>query len=242
MDDSRWPLIKYLIVVVLVGAGSFLLWRSGAFAESSSLRTYILNREGLGQFNRKNYFSAYQKFTKGLEEEPLNPELQLNLARTFQENEEDEKAEKGYRAALQLLPPGSPRRFEALFNWAIVLAKLKRIDDALAAYQLALELYPDSLEVKTNIELLFQGGGGGGSGENQDQKQDQKGDQKKDQDPQQQPDDNKDKQKKPKPFESQDLSKEDVKRILDEIKNQEQNIRAQEYEKGAREMPRAKDW
>lgn len=237
-------MIKYGLVILLVVAGSFLLWRSGAFAESSTLRTYVLNREALGQFERKNFFSAYQKFTKALEEEPLNPELQLNLARTFQENEEDEKAEKAYRAALQLLPPGSPQRFEGLFNWAIILAKMKRIDDALAAYQLALELYPDSLEVKTNIELLFQGGGGGGNGESQNQNQDQnqKGRPNKDQDPQQQPQENKDKSKQPKPFESQDLSKDDVKRILDEIKNQEQNIRAQEYEKGAREMPRAKDW
>ena len=218
---------------------SLLLVTTPSFA--SSVKAYIRNREGVGSFNRKNYFQAYQKFMKALEVDPLSPELQMNLGRTFEENEEWAKAEQAYRAALKLLPPDSTLRFEALFNLAGALAKEKRIDDALAAYQEALALDPDSIEVKTNIELLFQGGGGGGGGDSKDknqQQQQQGGQGQQNQEPQQQ-----DQQKnKPKPFQSQDLSQDDVKRILDEIKNQEQNIRAQDYEKGAREMPRAKDW
>lgn len=241
MADSRCPLIKYALVFLLVFGGGYFLWRSRMFERSSSLKTYVLNREGLHFFNNKNFYQAYQKFTKALEDDPLNPELQLNLGRTFQENEETEKAEQAYRAALQLLPAGSPLRFQALFNWATALTKLKRIDDALAAYQLALAMEPNSLEVKTNIELLFQGGGGGGGGDDKENK-DKKDDPNQKGRPNQDQKDQKDQKKKPKPFESQELSREDVKRILDEIKNQEQNIRAQENDKGAREMPRAKDW
>lgn len=207
-------------------------------AQSATVKSYVRNREGLSSFKNKNMFQAYQKFTKALEDDPLNPEIQMNIARIFEENEEFEKAEKGYRAAMRVLPADSPRRFEALFNLAGVLGKQKKIDEALTAYQAALEMDPESIEVKTNIELLWQGGGGGGGqGKSKDQQQGEnkdKGDQGDQQDQQQ--------QKKPKPFDSQNLSKDDVKRILDEIKNQEQNIRAQDYEKGAREMPRDKDW
>ncbi len=209
--------------------------------DATTVRSYIRNREGIGSYNRKNFYQAFQKFTKAMEDDPLNPELQMNLARMFEENEEFEKAEQGYRAALQILPKDSPLRFEALFNWAGTLAKLKRIEDALMAYQLALELDPDSVEVKTNIELLWQGGGGG-EGDSKDKKDQSKDGKDKQQGQPDQPQDDKDKQKKSKPFESQDLAPEDMKRILDEIKNQEQNIRAQDYEKGAREMPKAKDW
>ncbi len=42
-----------------------------------------------------------------------------------------------------------------------VQAKAKKIDAALESYQAALELDPDSIEVKNNIELLWQGSGQG---------------------------------------------------------------------------------
>jgi tetratricopeptide (TPR) repeat protein len=210
----------------------------GTHAEATTVKSYVRNREGISSFKRKNFFQAYQKFTKALEDDPLNPEIQMNLARMFEENEEFEKAERGYRAALTLLPKDSTRRFEALFNWAGSLGKLKRIDEALMAYQAALEMDPDSIEVKNNIELLWQGGGGGGGKDKKDQ--DQKQGDKQDKGDQGDPDQKQ--EKKPKPFDSQQLTKDDVKRILDEIKNQEQSIRAQENDKGSREMPNSRDW
>ena len=212
--------------------------------DATTLEAYKHNREGVKHFEKKAYFPAYQSFQKALADDPLNAEVQLNLALTFETNEEHEKAEKAYKGALKFLPQDSTRRFEALFNLGGVLAKNKKIDEALAAYQAALDMDPDSLEVKTNIELLWQGGGGGGGGDqNQEQQQDQKGQNQQDQkDPQQQQQPQQQKKNQPKPFSSQELSQDDVKRILDEIKNQEQNIRAQEYEKGQKDSPKARDW
>ncbi len=227
---SRCPLIRVSALI--------LISMFSAVAQATSVQSYMRNREGLSEFEKESYFSAYKAFVKAIEEDPMNPELQLNLARTFEANEQYEQAEQSYRAALSLLPKDSKLRFEALFNWAGVLAKLSRIDEALAAYQQALEMDPDSIEVKTNIELLWQGGGGGGDGESKNQQE--QGEQEKGQGQSQQPQQEK-KQKKPK-FESQELSPQNVKRILDEIKNQEQNIRAQEYDKGAKDSPKAKDW
>jgi tetratricopeptide (TPR) repeat protein len=216
-------------------------------ASAATWPAYLHNRTGLKHLGDKAYYPAYQEFLKALESDPLNPDVQMNLGLTFEANEEYGKAEQAYRGALELVPEKSPLRFEALFNLAGALAKQKKIDAALAAYQACLEINPDSIEVKTNIELLWQGGQGQGKGD-QDDKNQKKGQDNKDQDqkrgrqsekdqPEQQP-----RKQQPKPFQSQDLSKEDVKRILDEIKNQEQAIRAEEYQKGPKEAPRGKDW
>ncbi|MGZ6480267.1 MAG: tetratricopeptide repeat protein [Bdellovibrionales bacterium] len=219
-------------------------------ASATTVQSYWRNREALHKFNDKSFYPAYQGFLKALEEDPLNPELHMNLARTFEANEEWEKAEKGYKSALKLLPEGSELRFEALFNLGGVLGKQSKIDEALTAYQACLEMVPDSKEVKTNIELLFQGGGGQGQSKNDDKKDQQGKDQQKkdgegqDKDQKKNPDqgDKQDQKKQAKPFESKELTPQDEKKILDEIKNQEQAIRAQEYERNAKEAPRGKDW
>jgi tetratricopeptide (TPR) repeat protein len=212
-------------------------------AGATTVDSYFLNRDGVAKLQAKSYFPAYQDFTKALEDDPLNPELHLNLALSFELHEEYDKAEQGYKGALKLLPEKNSRRFEALFNLAGVQAKNKKIDEALQTYQAALEIDPDSKEVKTMIELLWQGGGGGGGdGENKDQKQDGEG-KGRPKDPGQQPDQPQQKQKQqPKPFNSQNLTPQDVKKILDEIKNQEQGIRAQENDKSVKDAPHGKDW
>ena len=50
------------------------------------------------------------------------------------------------------------------------------------------------------------------------------------------------KKKKPQPFKSKELTKDDVRKILEEIKNQEQKIRAEVYEGKGKSQPRDKDW
>ncbi len=210
---------------------------------ATTVQSFFENREGLKKFSQKSYFPAYQSFMRALQSDPMNPSLHLNLGRALEANKEFEKAEKAYLSALSLLPEDSTLRFETLFNLAGVRADLKRIDDALATYQAALALDPDSLEVKTNIELLMKGSGGGeGQEENQEQQQQKDQNQKgnRGDKPQDKPETQKKKQ--PKPFESQNLTPEDVKRILDEIKNQEQSIRASEYEKGAKDSAGSRDW
>lgn len=211
-----------------------------AGAGATTVNSYIHNRRGLKELEKKQYYPAYREFMHALEDDPLNPAVQMNLGHTFEANEEFEKAEGAYRGVYKLAPRGSDLEFHALFNLAGVLGREQKIDEALATYQKCLDLKPDSIEVKTNIELLWQGGQGGGKGgQNKDQKQQGDNQQQQKQDPGQQKEEQK---KQPKPFNSQDLSKEDVKRILDEIKNQEQAIRAQENDKNAKEAPRDKDW
>lgn len=232
-------LILGLLMLVLASACS-------PASHATTLNSWLRNRDGIKKLDQKSYLGAYQNFLKAMEDDPLNPELHLNLGLAFEANEEYEKAEQAYRGALKLVPENSARRFEALFNLGGVLAKERKISEALDAYQAALDMQPDSKEVKTNIELLWQQGEGGGEGKD-DKKDQQKKDQQKDgqgkNDQQNKDKDPQDEQKKqPKPFQSQELTPQDVKKILDEIKNQEQSIRAQEYERNAKDAPHGKDW
>jgi tetratricopeptide (TPR) repeat protein len=221
----------------------FLLF-CGVPAGATTVESYLHNRAALRQYGQKSYYPAYRDILQALESDPMNPVLHMNLGKIFEANEEYEKAEQAYQSALQLLPEGSQARFEALFNLGVAFGLDKKIDAALGAYQAALEIQPESKEVKTNIELLMQQQGGGGEG--QDQQDDKEGKNDKEQKDQKdqkpaKPDQPKPKPK-PKPFQSKELTPQDVKKILDEIKNQEQGIREKEYDNNSREAPRDKDW
>lgn len=213
-------------------------------AEAATLKSWQHNRQGLKHLKDKAWLPANQDFVKGLEDDPLNPDLQMNLGLTYDANEEYDKSAQAYKGVLKLVPEGSPLRFAALFNLAGSYAKQQKIELALESYQACLEMQPDSREVKNNIELLWQGGGGGGKGDQSkpDPKDDKKDGRSNQQKREQAGPEPENKKQQPKPFQSQELNKEDVKRILDEIKNQEQAIRANEYDKGAKESARGKDW
>ena len=134
------------------------------------------------------------------------------------------------------------------------------IPKALHYYQRVLMFAPDSKEVKTNIELLTNSPAGKGKGEGKSK--DKNKDQKDSDDGKQQnkdKDKNKAKGQKDKPdrsdgppkkkkqkqeFKSQELSKSDVRKFLEEIKAQEQKIRAKELKKSNKggERQRDKDW
>lgn len=226
-------------------------------AHAASINTILENNKAIKALAQKNKSEAYDILSQNLVDHPEESALSYNLGYLFESNEEKEKAIQSYTfAARQAQDPDL--KFKALFNLGNVLVDMKKRDEALVVYQEALELNPDSQEVKTNIELLFSGGQGGGKGENQqdnkkDQqgdnkdKQDQKNDSEKKDDKKNQPDpknsqDRQNPKPSPKPFKSDNLSQRDVGRILDELKRQEEGVRAKFNEKNHREAPVEKDW
>lgn len=234
-------------------------------------QTLQLNREGSTLLKNQSFSAALDKFISGLQFNPYQAELHLNMGLAFEGLQQNEKAQQSYHQAGELARTGEAK-FMALFNEAQLLGKAKKVDEAIALYQQALDLLPTSKEAKTNIELLTQDqqGQGGGDGENKDQKNQDQKDQKdkKDQDkkddkdkkdPKDDKDDKKDEKDKegkqdqkkqyqnspkyqPKKFDSKDLSESDVKKILGELRQQEQKIRAEFNRKEVKEQPRAKDW
>lgn len=219
--------------------------------------------EGNTQISKEQYNLALDKYLEAMVYNPFRPELHINSGLVFMATEQGEKAVQAFAEGERLAEKSQDKAllFAARFNKGVILGASKRVDEALEAYQAALEVQPDSIETKTNIELLLQGQGqGGGEGENQDQnqdpnsdKKDQKGD-NKDQNKEQKDDDKQNEEEKekkppqssqkykPRPFDGKELSEGDVKKILGELKRQEEKIRAEYNKKERKEPPRDKDW
>ena len=187
---------------------------------------------------QKKVVEAHDEFTKLLGEKPFSRILQYNLGFSFIAVEEVEKAVKMYKELLKYQPLPPEIEFASHYNLGTLNGMLGNLDEALNHYQEALTFDPDSKKIKTNIELLFKGEGGGkGKGDKKDQKK--KGDDEEQKEPQEftnKP------QKQPEQFDGKEMSKSDVKKILEELKKQEQRIRAKHQRKGGKEADRDKNW
>lgn len=211
------------------------------------LRGIQENNSGVRAYNNKNNAEAFDRFARGLGDLPFDPKVHYNLGRTLFENKEYEKAHQESLMAAKLSESDAELKFLALFLAASALSAQKKVDDAIATYQEALEIKPDSIETKTNIELLIAGGQGGESDESGEgqagdkEKQDQQGQGKDDQE-QQQPQKVENPRPTPRPFQSQELSKKDVENILDELRAQEENVRSKFQREGTKDAPKERDW
>ncbi|MCB0365371.1 MAG: tetratricopeptide repeat protein [Bdellovibrionaceae bacterium] len=201
------------------------------------------NNQGVADLGTENPYSGYRSLVKALEKDPFNPVIHLNLGIAFLANKEPEKALKSFSTASRLAEGNPEIQFYSLFNGGVAASQAGQIETALQYYQAALDLRPDSKETKTNIELLWQGQSGEGEGQgkgnqnNEDQEKNKSEDKKN-----QNRDGPYDQKRQPQPFKSKELSQEDMRKILEEIKNQEQKIRAEENEQGRKEAPHGKDW
>jgi Ca-activated chloride channel homolog len=213
-----------------------------AFADSvpvNELKGIMRNNSGVKAIEKQRSGEAYEKFVDALAADPYRAEIHFNLGFTFEANKEPEKAMKEYATALQMTKDPAVQ-FRALYNSGRLAGEMKNIDLALQYYQDALEIIPDSKEVKTNIELLLQQQQGGGNGEGE---QNQQGKDQSEQGNGQQPKQYQQQGKqKPKSFKSDQLSQQDVNRILEELKRQEESVRDKFQREGAKDAPRDKDW
>jgi Ca-activated chloride channel family protein len=229
---------------------SFVLSLLVSLAFSSDLESVFSNRGGVQDLEKSNPAAATQKFIEALANSPYDARLHLNLGLSFELLGQADQAQAAYETAAKLADDPEVR-FVANFNHAQLLQKAKKKDEALSFYEKALMDKPDSNETKVNIELLLQDQQGGGEGkdqqENKDKDQKNEGqDQKKDDKEKEGEDKPKEYSKgnKPQPpkFKSEDLTQGDVNKILGEIKQQEQKIRAEFNKKDAKDKPKDKDW
>lgn len=230
-------------------------------------RLFQNNKQGVEALQTQNFLSAKDSFIRALEYAPFSAEVLINLGLSFQLSQDPEKALSTYQKAEEIATQPA-LKFLARYNRGQLLHFSGKVDEALVDYQRALELKPDSIEVKTNIEMMIQRqqqqqkGDGDGDSNNQDQKNDKndkkdsKDGQDKDQKDKDDKKDDKDGQKKEQPKDKQmkeskkykprefkgELSQSDVNKILGELKNQEQKIRGNYYKNESKDQPRDKDW
>jgi Ca-activated chloride channel homolog len=218
--------------------------------KASSLEAIAKNREAIKHLEKENPTAAEDALVSALGLDPFNPILHLNLGLVFELQEKYDKAIKEDESVLRIDNVAPEAQFYAHFNAGNAEAKKEELALALQHFQAALDLKPDSVETKTNIELLIKSGAGQGKGkskggkgkddDNKDDNKDKEGNKGDKPDPMKDPLVN-GRDQKPK-FNSETLTKEDVRKILDEIKSQEQHIRALDYANKNKDTPPAKDW
>ncbi|MCC6277622.1 MAG: tetratricopeptide repeat protein [Oligoflexia bacterium] len=214
------------------------------------------NNEGVSRYQSEDYLGASKSFNEALGRDPSRPEYHFNLGQTFAQGGEPEKALQEFQWVEKNPQSSNEIKFKSMFNAGNLMVAAKKIDEALAYYQKALEYDPQSKETKTNIELALkqqQGGGGGGGQNDQKQKnQDKDQNQNKDQNDKQDKGDKKDQEnqvgQEPKPqkrqFKSPQMTEAEVRQIMEELKRQEEALRAKMDEK-KRKRPqenKGKDW
>jgi tetratricopeptide (TPR) repeat protein len=228
--NTKW--LGRVVPVILI-----LLTQESAMAGLKTLRGWYHYHKALKHISKEDSGKAFSELSQALIYDPESSEVHNAFGTLFSKSEQWEKALSSFSIS-EKLAQSPEEQFSARFNQGVVYQAQKQVDPALEAYLKALEIKPDSRETKINIELLMQQMQGKGKGEGDNSKEDQDGQKDPNQDPQRY------QQSKPQPkkFQSEDLSEADMKRILDELRNQEQKIRTEYNKKEQKEKPRDKDW
>lgn len=164
--------------------------------------------------------------------------INFNLGAYYGAQKNVDEALKHYQAALNILPTSK----EAKTNIELLTQLQNQDGKGEGENKDQNQQNQDPKEQKDNKDQK-------GKGDKQDPNQDQKGENKKD-DPKDQKDkDEKASQKKessgkykPRPYQGEQLSEGDVKKILGELRNQEQKIRANFDKKEQKDSGNEKDW
>lgn len=135
-----------------------------------------------------------------------------------------------------LLKTESPLIFELFFLKGYILGEIGEIDEALLAYQNALEVRSDP-RIKENMELLLKASKSGksgkkkkGKGKKQEESESDKNSEGDEEDPDKKndnPDLNKPSNKKPKDNQSKKMSQKQTEQIMKEIDGEEKKVRSQ---------------
>lgn len=232
--------MKYILLITILSLISLT-----GFSQKE--KKYI--REGNKHFGKEEYENSEVSYRKALEEESNSFNALFNLGDAIYKQEKYEDAAGEFNGASQMNTDkiNCAKTFHNLGN---SLLKANRLEESIECYKNALRSNPADLETKYNLayaqDLLKQ------QQQQQQQKQDQdkeQKDQNQDQDKEQQKQDQQEQKQeqqdkgkqKPKPDE---ISKEDARRLLEALANDEKNIQEKVKKAKAKQqrIKTRKDW
>ncbi len=257
LDTHKEISVRYLIFLLLLSSSNLLA--------EYSVKEIQVSEKALSLIESKNTQQALQILSEGLKSYPESDLLHFNLGHVFLSDNKIDSAMSSFLTAAKF-SKNQQIKFSSFYNVGLIYQLQKKNDEAIAAYQKALDFNPESKETKINIELMTQQQSGGeGDSENQEQNEGQSGSNKDEKNQGDKSGDNDDKQKKddesdqnkekdkqppkvsrgqaPKPeFNSKELTPSDVNKILNELKQQEQKIRSEYNKQSKKEKINGKDW
>ena len=191
-------------------------------------------KEGNKAFQQKDYKKALDCYHQAEPDLPVSPELDYNLGAALHGTGDYDEAIKKFQAAMKSTDPNV--QAEAQYDLGNTYYRKKDFQNAINAYQESLKLNPSDMDSKFNLELARkmlkeqikpQN--------NQQNKQDQK---QQNQQNQQQ----KDQQKQQQQGQGKKMSKEDAERILNALKDDEQDLQKKIRRENAKGDYVGKDW
>jgi len=197
-------------------------------------------RLGNAAFRQQQYSDALEQYQIAETEIPESPELDYNIAGVLHHQEKYEEAIDKYNRALSSQDVSLHTR--ALFNLGNTYYRMGDFPNAITYFQKALEADPDDLDAKFNLELARKMLKDNMQPENQEQQQQQQQKEQRNQDDQQQqqqqeqqnqdeqqqqeqrPDQEQQEQDQQQTQEPKPISREDAERILNALKDDEQDV------------------
>jgi Ca-activated chloride channel homolog len=214
-----------------------------------------LNNDGVDQYKEKKYGDAEINFRKGIEKEPGKYKGYFNLGDNYYKQGKYDEAIKSYKSALGKTKSNSEKA-DAYHNIGNALLKKGEYQESIDAFKNSLKTNPKDKETKYNLSYALnmlknqQNKDKNNKDKNQDknkdkQKQDQnKNDQNKNNDKNKN-DQNKNDQKQQQPQQQQappKVKKEEAERMLEALKNNEQDLQKKLRKKAAVKVKTDKDW
>ncbi|MDZ7271178.1 MAG: tetratricopeptide repeat protein [candidate division KSB1 bacterium] len=235
-------------------AGAFLVLLPAVVLAQAGRRQVA---QGNRLFAQEKYEAAANKYRDALNHDPLSPIVHFNLGTTDYKRQNYEDALKDFDKALN--SPDVATQAKAYYNIGNTLFRMGKLPESILAYQRALQLDPNDVDAKYNLELVrallknsAQKQSVSQQQEQQQEQQKQEGQQgqqqqgQKREEEQQQERQEQGEQQAGEAEEQQgkekDMSKEDAERILDAL-NQSEKDAQQERKVPARGSRRVlKDW
>lgn len=192
-----------------------------------------LVKKGNEAYRQKDYKSALEYYHSAETEIPESLELEYNIAGALHEQGKYEEALDKYTRALNA--EDINLEAQAHYNLGNTYVRTGDYQNAIMAYQKALEINPDDLDAKFNLELARkllkeqikpeQQQQQDGQQQQQPQPQPDDSAQKEEPEPDQQPNDqNAPQDQQPEQMDDKQVSKEDAERILNALRDDEQEI------------------
>ena len=238
--------MNYRVITIVIAAVASML---SFDAYSQKMPERHLVRKGNRQYERGNYDTSVDNYSRALQENPECFEAKFNTANVQFRKELIDKSEQTLRKLAQDSTRTDLERADVSYNLGNTLFVQQRLEEALDCYRNAMRLNPDDKEAKFNYaltkELLKQQQNQQQQQQNQDQNQDQN--QNQDQQQQQQPQDQQDKeqnqdQKEQEQQSDQQISEQEQQAMLEAIQAQEDKTQDKLKEKKGVLIRGGKNW
>jgi tetratricopeptide (TPR) repeat protein len=182
-------------------------------------------REGNQLFRKKDFPGAENKYREGLQKDSVKSVTSYNLGNALYRQKKYEEAEKAYANSLDMKNPDSLSK--GWYNLGNTMFQQQKLDESINAYKEALRNNPDDEQARYNLAMAQKMKNA--RNKNQDNGQQQQQTQQQQQQQQQdegkaQNNQNKNNSKPVDPSKQQ-MSQEDAKKLLNSLKNSEQDTR-----------------